>query len=130
LVLVDTHVVIWLALEPERISKKARIAIEETRRRGDGLAISNMTLLEIAMIANKNRITLNSTLESFLSEVESRFIVLPISARICVRALGLPANFPNDPADRIIAATALVEGILLVTADTEIQRSKALRTLW
>jgi PIN domain nuclease of toxin-antitoxin system len=130
LVLVDTHVVIWLALKPERISKKARIAIEETRRRGDGLAISNMTLLEIAMIANKNRITLNSTLESFLSEVESRFIVLPISARICVRALGLPANFPNDPADRIIAATALVEGILLVTADAEIQRSKALRTLW
>ena len=130
MVLVDTHVVIWLALEPERISKKARIAIEETRRRGDGLAISDMTLLEIAMIANKNRITLNSTLESFLSEVESRFIVLPISARICVRALGLPANFPNDPADRIIAATALVEGILLVTADAEIQRSKALRTLW
>ena len=130
MVLVDTHVVIWLALEPERISKKARTAIEETRRRGDGLAISDMTLLEIAMIANKNRITLNSTLESFLSEVESRFIVLPISARICVRALGLPANFPNDPADRIIAATALVEGILLVTADAEIQRSKALRTLW
>lgn len=130
MVLVDTHVVIWLALKPERISKKARIAIEETRRRGDGLAISDMTLLEIAMIANKNRITLNSTLESFLSEVESRFIVLPISARICVRALGLPANFPNDPADRIIAATALVEGILLVTADAEIQRSKALRTLW
>ena len=130
MVLVDTHVVIWLALEPERISKKARIAIEETRRRGDGLAISDMTLLEIAMMANKNRITLNSTLESFLSEVESRFIVLPISARICVRALGLPANFPNDPADRIIAATALVEGILLVTADAEIQRSKALRTLW
>jgi PIN domain nuclease of toxin-antitoxin system len=130
LVLVDTHVVIWLALEPERISKKARTAIEETRRRGDGLAISDMTLLEISMITNKNRITLNSTLESFLSEVESRFIVLPISARICVRALGLPANFPNDPADRIIAATALVEGILLVTADAEIQRSKALRTLW
>lgn len=130
MVLVDTHVVIWLALEPERISKKARTAIEETRRRGDGLAISDMTLLEISMITNKNRITLNSTLESFLSEVESRFIVLPISARICVRALGLPANFPNDPADRIIAATALVEGILLVTADAEIQRSKALRTLW
>ena len=130
MVLVDTHVVIWLALEPERISKKARTAIEETRRRGDGLAISDMTLLEISMITNKNRITLNSTLESFLSEVESRFIVLPISARICVRALGLPANFPNDPADRIIAATALIEGILLVTADAEIQRSKALRTLW
>lgn len=130
MVLVDTHVVIWLALEPARISKKARTAIEQTRRRGDGLAISDVTLLEIAMIASKNRITLNSTLETFLAEVETRFIVLPISARICVRAFGFPANFPNDPADRIIAATALVEGILLVTADADIQRSKALRTLW
>lgn len=130
MILVDTHVVIWLALEPDRISKKARTAIEETRQHGEGLAISDMTLLEIAMIASKNRIKLNSTLETFLSEVEVRFVVLPISGRICVRALALPANYPNDPADRVIAATALVEGIPLLTADAEIQRSKALRTVW
>lgn len=130
MILLDTHVVIWLALEPDRISKKARTAIEETRQHGEGLAISDMTLLEIAMIASKNRIKLNSTLETFLSEVEVRFVVLPISGRICVRALALPANYPNDPADRVIAATALVEGIPLLTADAEIQRSKALRTVW
>lgn len=89
-----------------------------------------MTLLEIAMITSKNRIKLDSTLETFLAEVEARFVVLPISGRVCVRALALPANYPSDPADRIIAATALVEGIPLVTADAEIQRSKALRTVW
>jgi PIN domain nuclease of toxin-antitoxin system len=130
LILVDTHVVIWLALDPGRISKKARTAIEETRQHGEGLAISDMTLLEIAMIASKNRIKLNSTLETFLAEVEARFVVLAISGRICVRALGLPANYPNDPVDRVIAATALVEGISLVTADVDIQRSKAVRTVW
>jgi PIN domain nuclease of toxin-antitoxin system len=49
---------------------------------------------------------------------------------VCARALDLPPNYPNDPADRVIAATALVEGIPLVTADADIQRSKALRTVW
>ncbi len=130
MILVDTHVVIWLAMEPARISRKARAAIEEARQAGQGLAISDMTLLEIAMLEGKRRIRLNPSLETFLTEVEARFVVLPITGRVCVRAMGLPTAYPNDPADRIIGATALVEGIPLVTANDEIQRSKALRTIW
>jgi PIN domain nuclease of toxin-antitoxin system len=129
-ILVDTHVVIWLALEPANISKEARAAIEETRKGGQGLAISDITLLEIAQIESKRRIKLNSTLETFLSEVEARFVVLPMTGRVCVRAMGLPSGYPKDPADRIIGATAQVEGIPLVTADDDIRRSKALRTIW
>lgn len=130
MILVDTHVVIWLALEPARISKKARAAIAEARQDGQGLAISDMTLLEIAIVESKRRIQLNTSLETFLSEVEARFTVLPISGRVCVRAVNLPAAYPKDPADRIIAATALVEGISLVTADDDIRRSKVVRTIW
>ena len=130
MILVDTHVVIWLALEPERISKKASTVIEEARQDGQGLAISDMTLLEIAIVESKRRIQLNTSLETFLSEVEARFTVLPINGRVSVRAVNLPAAYPKDPADRIIGATALVEGISLVTADEDIRRSKALRTIW
>jgi PIN domain nuclease of toxin-antitoxin system len=130
MILVDTHVVLWLALEPARVSKKAAAVIEETRHSGEGLAISDVTLLEIAMIESKRRIQLSASLETFLTEVESRFIVLPITGRVCVRAMGLPATYPKDPADRIIGATALVEGISLVTADDDIRKSKALRTIW
>jgi PIN domain nuclease of toxin-antitoxin system len=130
MILLDTHVVIWLAMEPARISKKARAAIKEARHAGQGLAISDMTLLEIAMLESKRRITLNPSLETFLTEVEARFVVLPITGRTCVRAMGLPSSYPNDPADRVVGATALVEGIPLVTADNEIRRSKALRTIW
>jgi PIN domain nuclease of toxin-antitoxin system len=130
MILVDTHVVIWLALEPATISKKARAAIEETRHRGQGLAISDITLLEIARIESKGRIKLNSSLETFLTEVETRFVVLPITGRVCVRAMGLPPDYPKDPADRVIGATALVEAIPLVTADDDIRRSKAVRTIW
>jgi PIN domain nuclease of toxin-antitoxin system len=130
MILVDTHVVLWLALEPARISRKAAAVIEETRHSSEGLAISDMTLLEIAVIESKHRIQLSASLETFLTEVESRFVVLPITGRVCVRAMGLPANYPKDPADRVIGATALVEGIFLVTADEDIRKSKALRTIW
>jgi PIN domain nuclease of toxin-antitoxin system len=129
-ILLDTHVVIWLALEPGRTSKRARAAIQETRQRGEGLAVSDITLLEIATIENKGRMKLNASLEAFLAEIEARFIVLPITGRICVSALALPAAYPRDPADRVIGATALVEGLPLITADDGIRRSKTLKTIW
>lgn len=130
MILVDTHVVLWLAFEEDRVSKKARVAIDDARKHGRGLAISDITLLEIATLEKKRRIALHSTLETFITEVESRFIVFPITARVCVRAMALTAAFPNDPADRVISATALVEGIPLVTADDAIRKAKVVSTVW
>jgi len=129
-ILVDTHVVVWLAFDQNQLSKKARAAIDDARKKGDGLAISDITLLELATLASKGRIRLGISLESFLQEIEARFVVLPISGRACARAMGLPTAYPNDPADRIIGATALVEGLSLITADREIHRSKVVHTIW
>jgi PIN domain nuclease of toxin-antitoxin system len=129
-ILVDTHVVVWLAFDQDRISKKARAAIDDARRNGEGLAICDITLLELATLFRKGRIRLEISIESFLEEVEARFVVLPISGRACTRALGLPSAYPKDPADRLIGATALVEGLSLVTADREIRRAQAVRTIW
>jgi PIN domain nuclease of toxin-antitoxin system len=130
MILVDTHVVVWLAFDQDQISRKARSAIDVARKSGDGLAISDITLLELATLASKGRIRLDISLESFLQEVESRFVVLPISGRACACAMGLPANYPKDPTDRIIGATALVEGLSLLTADREIRRSRTVQTIW
>ena len=130
MILVDTHVVIWLASDHDRLSTKARAAIDDARRNGEGLAISDMSLLELTMLAEKKRIALSISLESFLSEMETRFVVWPITARACVRALSLPSDYPKDPADRIIGATALVEGLPLITADREIRRAGVVRTIW
>jgi PIN domain nuclease of toxin-antitoxin system len=129
-ILVDTHVVVWLAFDQTEISTKARTAIDGERKNGDGLAISDITLFELANLESKGRIRLDISLESFLQEVESRFVVLPISARACASAMTLPVTFPKDPADRIIGATALVEGLFLLTADRGIRRSKVVRTIW
>ena len=130
MILLDTHAVVWLAFDQAQLSKKARTAIDDARQNGGGLGISDITLLELAMLSSKGLIRLNISLESFLREVETRFVVLPISGQACVRALGLPATYPKDQADRIIGATALVEGLPLLTADSDIRRSKALRTIW
>ena len=130
MIIVDTHVVVWLAFDQAQLSRKARTAIDDARKNGEGLAISDITLLELATLASKGRIRLDISLESFLQEIEARFVVLPITGRACARAMGLPAAYPKDPADRIIGATALVEGLTLLTADREIRRAKAVQTIW
>ena len=130
MILLDTHVVLWLAFAPDKISNNARTAIAEARKTASSLAISDITLWELAMFASKGRIGLDISVESLLQEVESRFVVLPISRQACTRALSLPATYPRDPADRIIGATALAEGLSLLTADSEIRRSNAIQTIW
>lgn len=60
----------------------------------------------------------------------TRFAVLPITSRACAYVMKLPATYPKDPADRIVGATALVEGLALITADREIRRLKTVKTIW
>jgi PIN domain nuclease of toxin-antitoxin system len=129
-ILVDTHVVVWLAFDQDQLSRRARGAINDARKNAAGLAISDITLLELAALARTGRIRLVISLESFLQEVESRFVVLPMSGKVCAHAMDLPQSYPKDPADRIIGATALVAGLPLLTADRQIHRSKAVRTVW
>jgi PIN domain nuclease of toxin-antitoxin system len=130
MILVDTHIILWLAFDLTLISRKARVAIDDARKNADGLAISDISLWELATLATKGRIHLDITLESFLLEVESRFVVLPITGRACARATGLPETYPKDPADRIIGATALVQGLTLLTADRAIRHSRVIQTIW
>ena len=49
---------------------------------------------------------------------------------IAALAVRMPARFPRDPADRIIAATAMVEGLALVTANRQIRQAKVVETIW
>lgn len=130
MILLDTHIVVWLAFSPDRLSTRARAAIDKARKQGDGLAISDMSLLELAMLVKKGRIHLEIPLESFLTEIEARFVVLPITGAACARLSHLPATYPNDPADRVIGVTAQAAGMELITADAAIRRSKAVRTIW
>ncbi|MCU1302263.1 MAG: PilT protein-like protein [Candidatus Sulfotelmatobacter sp.] len=130
LILLDTHVVIWLAQDYKRISRTAQAAIEDARNKDRGLAVADITLVEIARLASHGRINLAPNVETVLSEVERRFVILPITSKIAMQAFALPANYPKDPVDRVIGATALIEDIPLITADREIRKSKAFPTIW
>ena len=130
LILLDTHVAIWLSYNYARISSKAQTAIKEARENERGLAVSAITLVEIAMLFSYGRVRLTPDLETFLSEVEQRFIVLPITASIARQAFELPPGYPKDPVDRVIGATALIEDLRLLTADSEIRRTRAIPTIW
>jgi len=130
LILLDTHIAIWLAQDYQRISPTARSKIEDARRKEQGLAVSGITLLEIARLGSSGQINLIPDAETVLAEFERRFTVLPITANIALQAYELPSSYPKDPADRIIGATALIGDLPLVTADAAIRKSRAVLTMW
>ena len=130
LILLDTHVVIWLAQDYKRISTAAQAAIEDARNKNRGLAVADITLVEIARLASYGRINLIPDVETVLSEVVRRLVILPITSKIAMQAFALPANYPKDPVDRVIGATALIEYLPLSTADRESRKSKAGPTIW
>jgi PIN domain nuclease of toxin-antitoxin system len=128
-ILLDTHVVIWVSQESRQITKAARQAMRKARRNGP-LLISSLTLYEIAQLAARGRVQVKPSLEAYLREIECLFIVKPVDAAVAIASSTLPPTYPGDPVDRIIGATALVEGIPLVTADERIRRSGCLQTIW
>jgi len=127
-VVIDTHVLIHDALEPKRLSARARKTMEGQ----DGaLAASDISLWEIAMLVAKERLRLTADAATFIEKMlEARAVrILPITAKIAV--LSQSDHFAHgDPADRIIAATAIVHGAQLLTADARLKRVAGLRVLW
>jgi PIN domain nuclease of toxin-antitoxin system len=133
-IFLDTHILIWMASDPKRLSKRAREAIRRERekdaREKTGVAIAAISLWELAWLAENGRIQVTGSVESFVRETASRVMVEPITPEIAALAVQLPSGFPKDPADRLIAATAMVEGAPLVTADVRIRGAKVVQTIW
>lgn len=129
MILLDTHVLIWLANEPFKLSAKASEVIRGGRK-SDGLAISAITLWELAWLATHGRVMLTGTIDAFVEELTSRTAILPITPEIAVLANQLPPTYSSDPCDRLIGGTALAEGITLVTKDRVIRSCKQIRTVW
>jgi PIN domain nuclease of toxin-antitoxin system len=131
MILLDTCVMIFDALAPEQLSKKALVELEKGRLSGS-LACSNISLWEIAMLMSKGRIKTAMAPRDFLVDViaANRLQVLPVNADIAYHA-SYHADFTHgDPADRIIAATALHHKAILLTSDTKLRDMKTLKTIW
>ena len=122
MILLDTHVLIWLLIAPENLSPKAKKAILAARKSGP-LALSAISLWEIAWLTENKRIDIDVSVDSFVKKCASYVQVLPITQEIAVRSTRFPKSYPNDPQDRIIGATAIVEGTRLLTHNKLIVRS-------
>jgi PIN domain nuclease of toxin-antitoxin system len=129
MILLDTHVLIWLAFDPVKLSRAARESIGESARTG-GLGISAITLWEATWLVTHCRIDFTGTPDAFLEEISSRTAVFPITPTIAILANQLPATYPRDASDRLIGATALSEGIALITKDRTIRSCKQIKTIW
>ncbi len=132
MILLDTHALVWWVAEPSRIAAKARRALDAAVKAGESIAVSSISLWEIAMLVSRKRLTLTIDAETWITSLEALpfLTFVAVDNRIAVRSVQLE-DFPHrDPADRLIVATALGLGATVVTADTRLRRYKPLATLW
>lgn len=118
MILLDTHVIVWARQDPDRLPEPALTQVTVAT----AWAISDISLWEIAMFVRKQRLQLTVPLHTYLGDIAATTTVLPITAAIAATVGTLPAEFPaNDPADRIIYATAREHDLTLISADRQLR---------
>jgi PIN domain nuclease of toxin-antitoxin system len=127
-ILLDSHVLHWWAAEPERISPDAATAIAAS----DELAVADISWYELAWLARHERIVLSMPINSWLRGLATQVRTIPVTPEIAAGAVNLSSTFPGDPADRLIYATAVERGWLLVTKDRGLRHHRHPRhiTVW
>lgn len=126
MIVLDTHVLVWLALEPRRLSRPAVRALKDKRM------LADISLREVAALVAAGRLEFDGRVEDWLDAVLEEFQVevVPIDSRIAARSANIAPSFHGDPADQLIAATAIELDVPLVTADERLRESAAVRTIW
>jgi PIN domain nuclease of toxin-antitoxin system len=131
-IICDTHIPLFWANAPSRLSSRAAAALEKGRQDGQ-LAIADISLWELALLHERGRLLLPEDVSAV--EYVSRLLqalrlqVLPISADTA--DLSRSSLFQHgDPADRLIAATALHGCWPLITADEKSRALPGLHCIW
>jgi PIN domain nuclease of toxin-antitoxin system len=122
-ILLDTCAAIWAALEDASMSVRVRRAISDAADRGE-LHISAISAWEIATLVRRRRLALRMPASTFIDRLfdQPGVIECPVDRYVAFAAGELGDDFHGDPADRVIVATALVQGLRLMTRDARILR--------
>ncbi len=131
MIVLDTHVLIWYFDNPDQISRKAGNILQEAVA-SRAVNVSSISIWEIYMLVKKGRLQFRIPVETWISRLERLCFLhfIPVDNEISRLSVNLPDQFPADPADRMIAATAKVLGRPLVTADTRIRSFSEIDTVW
>jgi len=126
--LLDTHILLWSLLEPDRLTKEVQDNLNEI---SNELWLSPITTWEIIILSEKKKIKLTATnptdwIKKVYSEIPFKEAALNHEVAIQSRKLDLPHQ---DPADRFIAASALVYDLTLITSDKRLMNLEEVRLL-
>ena len=131
MIVVDTHIIIWNALKPEAVSKKAKQEIDKANET-DGIIFCEISLWEIAMLIKKKRLSIDVTYLEFIGllKASNNYMFKGISPEIAELSANLPSEINQDPADRIICATSIITNSKLITSDKNLRKSSLVKTVW
>jgi PIN domain nuclease of toxin-antitoxin system len=129
LIVLDTHALLWWALDPEQLSERAAATLRQMEQAG-GYA-SSISIWELGVKVKRRKLALPMTIEEFARRIERGAVVelLPVDTNIWLRSLSLDWKH-RDPADRIIVATALLKKVSVLTKDRAIRSCREVATVW
>jgi len=130
-IVLDTHAWIWFVSNSELLSEKAGKAADDAKKKRR-IFVSSISVWEVALLTAKGRLSLTTDVSDWIAKSEMlpfvRFI--PVNNGIALKSVNLPQPIHNDPADRIIIATAMITGFPLVTKDQKISDYPYVQTIW
>lgn len=131
IVLLDTHAFVWWISSPQKLSKKARQKIDDAASKQE-VYVSSISVWEIVLLATRNRLTFSVAVEDWIALCESLPFLnfVPIDNHVAIKANRLPDPLHQDPADRMIIASALILNATLITRDEKLRRYPHVKTLW
>jgi PIN domain nuclease of toxin-antitoxin system len=130
MIVLDTHIWVWLVSSPELLSESALTAISKGMSE-QTLLISTISTWEVALLVRKKRLELTMDVSDWVLKSERLpfFRFVPVDNVIAIRSVNLPEPLHSDPADRIIISTAIGEGADLVTKDTKLINYPHVKTI-
>ncbi len=131
MIVLDTHVWLWWVSSPELLSTRAARAIKKAIS-DHNIYISSISAWEIALLVRKERLILSIDVQDWIMKTEALPFVhfIPVDNNIAVKSVSLPRLIHDDPVDRIIIASAMINNGALITKDKKILSYKPVQTIW
>jgi PIN domain nuclease of toxin-antitoxin system len=131
MIIIDTHIWLWLLHDPSQLSNAAReqIEIEEPQ---NGILVSAISVWEIAVKSSLGKLVLPLPIDDWyaLAKSHSGIVIEALNPEDAISSTQLPRDFHKDPADRIIVAMATRYNVPLITCDNNILKYPHVKTIW